>query len=338
MFACDPTSADASCIGGNVAMNAGGKKAVLWGTALDNLASWRMVTPDARMARGRARSTTTSARSTTSRVARFRIRRLRRPTARRRSARPRSSRSRAPRFRKAGLGKDVTDKFLGGLAGRAEGRLRRHHHVGDASSCTACRKHVRTVCLEFFGHVREAVPSIVEIKDYLDAQPGGAMLAGLEHLDERYVKAVGYATKARAAGPPEDGADRRHRRRRRGRGRARPPRTSCASPTRAAAKASSPCRAGHAQEVLARPRAHRRDLEAHQRLQDQRGRGDPARRASATTPTASSASTSSSRSRNKLKLVDALEALLRGELPLTRREESDRRTSCSATASSTRSS
>jgi hypothetical protein len=42
----DPTSAEASCIGGNIAMNAGGKKAVLWGTALDNLASWRMVTPD----------------------------------------------------------------------------------------------------------------------------------------------------------------------------------------------------------------------------------------------------------------------------------------------------
>ena len=48
VFAVDPTSADASCIGGNVAMNAGGKKAVLWGTALDNLVSWRMVTPDAR--------------------------------------------------------------------------------------------------------------------------------------------------------------------------------------------------------------------------------------------------------------------------------------------------
>ena len=47
VFAVDPTSADASCIGGNVAMNAGGKKAVLWGTALDNLVSWKMVTPDA---------------------------------------------------------------------------------------------------------------------------------------------------------------------------------------------------------------------------------------------------------------------------------------------------
>ncbi|MEN9630486.1 MAG: hypothetical protein RJA10_3714, partial [Pseudomonadota bacterium] len=47
VFAVDPTSAEASCVGGNVAMNAGGKKAVLWGTALDNLASWRMVTPQA---------------------------------------------------------------------------------------------------------------------------------------------------------------------------------------------------------------------------------------------------------------------------------------------------
>ena len=37
VFAVDPTSAEASCIGGNIAMNAGGKKAVLWGTALDNL-------------------------------------------------------------------------------------------------------------------------------------------------------------------------------------------------------------------------------------------------------------------------------------------------------------
>src|SRR5210317_2495242 len=45
-FATDPTSADSCCIGGNVAMNAGGKKAVLWGTALDNLASWKMVDPN----------------------------------------------------------------------------------------------------------------------------------------------------------------------------------------------------------------------------------------------------------------------------------------------------
>ena len=46
VFAVDPTSADASCVGGNIAMNAGGKKAVLWGTAVDNLLWWRMVDPD----------------------------------------------------------------------------------------------------------------------------------------------------------------------------------------------------------------------------------------------------------------------------------------------------
>jgi FAD/FMN-containing dehydrogenase len=64
VFAVDPTSAEASCIGGNIAMNAGGKKAVLWGTALDNLASWRMVTPEAKWLEV-VRLTTTWARSTT---------------------------------------------------------------------------------------------------------------------------------------------------------------------------------------------------------------------------------------------------------------------------------
>ena len=46
---------------------------------------------------------------------------------------------------------------------------------------------------------REAIPSIVEIKDYLfeTSKQGGAILAGLEHLDERYLRAVGYATKSK---------------------------------------------------------------------------------------------------------------------------------------------
>jgi FAD/FMN-containing dehydrogenase len=64
--------------------------------------------------------------------------------------------------------------------------------------------HTRTVCLEFYGQVRDAVPAIVEITDYF--KPGGAghaagvLLAGLEHLDERYVKAIGYAAKAKRKG------------------------------------------------------------------------------------------------------------------------------------------
>ena len=56
--------------------------------------------------------------------------------------------------------------------------------------------HTRSFCLEFFGQVHTAIPCIVEVKRFLDGRPGGAQLAGFEHLDERYLRAVGYATKS----------------------------------------------------------------------------------------------------------------------------------------------
>jgi FAD/FMN-containing dehydrogenase/Fe-S oxidoreductase len=66
-------------------------------------------------------------------------------------------------------------------------------------------KHTRTVCLEFFGQARDAIPSIVEIKRYLDTsgRARGATLAGLEHLDERYLRAVGYSTKSKRGALPK---------------------------------------------------------------------------------------------------------------------------------------
>jgi FAD/FMN-containing dehydrogenase/Fe-S oxidoreductase len=103
-------------------------------------------------------------------------------------------------FRKEGLGKDVTDKFLAGLPGIQK--------EGCDGLITSARwvvhrmpQHVRTVCLEFFGNPKDAVPSIVEIKDFMFAESakGGAILAGLEHLDDRYLRAVGYATKSKRA-------------------------------------------------------------------------------------------------------------------------------------------
>ena len=192
VWACDPTSADASCVGGNVAMNAGGKKAVLWGTALDNLASWRMVDTNGdwmeieRLEHNLGKIHDVA-------VARFRIRHF---DDKGRTTQPdKILKIPGATFRKAGLGKDVTDKFLSGLPGIQK--------EGCDGIITSARfilhrmpKHIRTVCLEFFGQVTEAVPSIVEIKNYLDGHPH-AVLAGLEHLDERYLKAVGYATKSR---------------------------------------------------------------------------------------------------------------------------------------------
>ena len=203
VFAVDPTSADASCIGGNVAMNAGGKKAVLWGTALDNLACWRMVTPDAdwlevtRLDHNLGKIHDAS-------VATFELAYYATDAKGMFGALKRKETLAIPgsRFRKVGLGKDVTDKFLAGLPG-----VQKEGCDGIVTSARFILHRmppaIRSVCVEFFAQVRDSTPAIVDIKRYLDTRPGGAILAGLEHLDERYVKAVGYATKAKRHGRPK---------------------------------------------------------------------------------------------------------------------------------------
>ena len=195
-FACDPTSADACCIGGNVAMNAGGKKAVLWGTALDNLASWRMVTPDAQWLEVE-RLDHNLGKIHDIEMAHFKVTRFD-IDMKTQLGEPEVLEISGPSFRKVGLGKDVTDKFLSGLPG-----IQKEGCDGLITSATfilhRMPKHVRTIALEFFGNVSHAVPAIVEIKDYLDAsakKDPAVIMAGLEHMDERYIKAVGYATKA----------------------------------------------------------------------------------------------------------------------------------------------
>ncbi|MFM8491405.1 MAG: FAD-binding oxidoreductase, partial [Candidatus Methylopumilus sp.] len=191
-FACDPTSADACCIGGNIAVNAGGKKAVLWGTALDNLASWKMVDPDGNWIEierldhnlGKIHDVD---------LVRFKISRFKQ-NGNDLINEPEILEIPGSSFRKIGLGKDVTDKFLSGLPG-----VQKEGCDGLITSGTfilhKMPKYIRTVCLEFFGNVSHAVPAIVEIKDYLD-QSDNTLLAVLEHMDERYIKAVGYSTKA----------------------------------------------------------------------------------------------------------------------------------------------
>jgi FAD/FMN-containing dehydrogenase/Fe-S oxidoreductase len=202
VFAVDPTSAEASCIGGNIAMNAGGKKAVLWGTALDNLASWRMVTPEAKWLEvhrlnhnlGKIHDVETAS---------FELRYF--DASGKKLERTERLDIPGRVFRKEGLGKDVTDKFLAGLPGIQK--------EGCDGLITSARwvvhkmpAHTRTVCLEFFGNPKDCVPSIVDIKDFMFAEAkksGGAILAGLEHLDDRYLKAVGYATKSKRGGLPK---------------------------------------------------------------------------------------------------------------------------------------
>ncbi len=192
-FAVDPTSQDASTIGGNISMNAGGKKAVIWGTTLDNLVSWRLVTPDGLWMEVE-RLNHNLGKIHEQKDVSFKITRF--------AADGKSILGEAEvlsmqggDFRKAGLGKDVTDKFLSGLPGIQK--------EGCDGLITSGRfllhkmpKHKRTICLEFFGNdIAEAVPAVIEVKQLLDDNQQ-VLLTGLEHLDERYIKAVKYTTKA----------------------------------------------------------------------------------------------------------------------------------------------
>ncbi|VAW75059.1 FAD/FMN-containing dehydrogenases [hydrothermal vent metagenome] len=204
VFAVDPTSQDSSTIGGNIAMNAGGKKAVLWGTTIDNLSSWKMVTAEGcwinverldhnlgkihlqETVRFRVRSFNAEGKSVDSKLY------------------PREKIISLPgrELRKHGLGKDVTNKFLGGIPG-----IQKEGCDGIITSAEFILHqfpaHTYTVCLEFFGSdLRKAIPAIVETKDYLD-QHKEVILSGLEHLDERYVKAIGYSSKSARGQSPK---------------------------------------------------------------------------------------------------------------------------------------
>jgi FAD/FMN-containing dehydrogenase len=192
-FAVDPTSQDASTIGGNVAMNAGGKKAVIWGTTLDNLLSWKMVDPNGHWL-DIERLDHNLGKIHLQEVVRFKVTR-RDADSGDVIGQPWMINTAGSSLRKQGLGKDVTDKFLGGLPG-----VQKEGCDGLITSAVfilhRMPAHIRTVCMEFYGRdLRQAVLGITEVKDFIDGTPG-IELAGLEHLDDRYIKAVKYSSKA----------------------------------------------------------------------------------------------------------------------------------------------
>jgi FAD/FMN-containing dehydrogenase/Fe-S oxidoreductase len=197
IFAVDPTSADASCIGGNIAVNAGGKKAVLWGTTLDNLLSWEMVDPDGNWLTVERIGHNFGKIHDVDQV----IFQLTRRDPKQKILETKSLAIAGKKFRHIGLGKDVTDKFLEGLPGiQKEGT--------DGIITSACfvlhpkRRYTQTICIEFFGTVAQATPAIVEIKAYFE-NASSVYLAGLEHMDWRYIRSVEYATKAKGKGRPK---------------------------------------------------------------------------------------------------------------------------------------
>ena len=193
VFATDPTSLWACTIGGNVASNAGGQKAVMWGTCVDNLLSWRMIDPDGLPFEVK-RLDHNMGKIGPDVMATYRITRYQADGHTRRGE-PEILRIPGTEFRTIGLVKDVTNKRLGGLPG-----VQKEGTDGIITSATFVLHkpfpYTRTLCLEFFGdELSKATEAIVAIKNRVDADDG-VHLTSLEHFDEKYVKATGYHTKS----------------------------------------------------------------------------------------------------------------------------------------------
>jgi FAD/FMN-containing dehydrogenase/Fe-S oxidoreductase len=195
VFATDPTSAWACTIGGNIAENAGGKKAVLWGTAIDNLLSFRIAVPGGRLLE--VRRTNPSGRRIDAReTVDFAV------TDALSAERLKSIRIPGARLRKPGLGKDITNKALEGLPG-----VQKEGTDGIITSAVfilhRAYPHQRTVCLEFFGEDMEEAAAVIERVCQAFSQGGNGALMALEHFDEEYVQAIQYKAKAPRSQSPK---------------------------------------------------------------------------------------------------------------------------------------
>ena len=189
IFAVDPTSQDSCTIGGNISMNAGGKKALRYGTTIDNLLSWNMVDANGDLIEVRRVNHNCDKIQLVEEIE-FSISRT--------SDTAQTTDSliiKTADIRKRGLGKDVTNKFMSGLPG-----VQKEGCDGIITSAEFILhkplKCTNTICLEFFGfEIKKAVQSIIEIKNLIDKN-SKVELIGMEHLDYRYIKAVEYSTKA----------------------------------------------------------------------------------------------------------------------------------------------
>ncbi|MBU4318804.1 MAG: DUF3683 domain-containing protein [Proteobacteria bacterium] len=195
VFATDPTSSWACTIGGNIAENAGGKRAVLWGTAIDNLLSFRIAVPGGRLLEV-CRLNPTGQRIDPEETISFGVR----DTA---GGEPiKEIHIHGSRLRKPGLGKDITNKTLEGLPG-----VQKEGTDGIITSAVfmlhrnyPCQ---RTVCLEFFGDDMEEAAQIIERISMAFAEKGREALMALEHFDEEYVRAIEYKAKAPKSESPK---------------------------------------------------------------------------------------------------------------------------------------
>jgi FAD/FMN-containing dehydrogenase/Fe-S oxidoreductase len=187
VFATDPTSSWACTIGGNISENAGGKKAVLWGTCIDNLIDFKVAMPggssklvertDHKIRKIMPDDTVT-----------FRITDLD-------TKKSEEITLKGTEIRKPGLWKDITNKTLKGVPG-----IQKEGCDGIITSASFILyedyEFSTTCCLEFFGESMDEASKVISELTQLFEDRSKETLMALEHFDDEYIKAINYKVKA----------------------------------------------------------------------------------------------------------------------------------------------
>ena len=191
LFTVDPASKTASTIGGNVAENSGGPFCFEYGTTIDNLLSWNMVIPTGEIIRIE-RVAHPGHKIMPDENAVFEVRDL--------SGGLRSVVSlKGCDVRHEGLGKDVTNKLLGGLPGMQKEGI--DGIITEATFILHSRpSKSRVMVLEFYGSsmvpAAELVGKVVALRDRIREQGGDVRVSALEEFNSKYVQAINYQPKS----------------------------------------------------------------------------------------------------------------------------------------------
>lgn len=191
LFSVDPASKLASTIGGNVSENAGGPMAFEYGTTIDNLLWWHMVTPTGEII-SVERENHPRHKILENETAVFVVKDM--------SGGVRNVVTlHGDEIRLPGLGKDVTNKALGGLPGvQKEGT--------DGIITEVCftihpkPKYSRVMALEFFGRsmtpAAVVVRELVHLRNRIREEGDYAHISAMEEFNAKYVQAIEYKTKS----------------------------------------------------------------------------------------------------------------------------------------------
>jgi FAD/FMN-containing dehydrogenase/Fe-S oxidoreductase len=191
LFTVDPASKAASSLGGNIAENAGGPFAFEYGTTLDNIISYKMVEATGEI---------------------IEVRRIDHP---RHKIRPDEMAVfevldgegavrdvislPGDQIRAKNLGKDVSNKYLGGLPGVQKEGV-------DGIITEACfalypiPRYSRTLCLEFFGRSMKnamcVIRDVVGLRNRIREEGDAVKISALEEFNSKYVRAINYVKKS----------------------------------------------------------------------------------------------------------------------------------------------